>query len=393
MVTLRTNRCSIASNPPQTALLWLVMIAVTLCVSCSRSCSSADASRANRTVPVTVAPVVQKDVPLEVDTFGMAQSKASVTVNAKISQVIQAVHFKEGDRIARGALLFTLDSQPYRVALEKARATLARDRILSAGARVDMGRATRLLEGGMLSQADYDKLKTNADALAETLKADQAAIDAAQIDVDNCRITSPIDGRAGKVLVHAGNLALANNLPLVVINQIKPMAVFFSLPQGELDRIRSYQGKVELGVEVTIPDDPGHPMKGHLTFVDNLVDTSNGTIELGATLPNQDERLWPGRYVRVHLVLTIQRDAVVVPRQAIMTSVLGQSVFVLKKDRTVVQRAVKVERTRGDDTVISAGLEAGELVVTDGQLQLEEGTRVELGSGAAKAGAASGVNP
>jgi len=123
------------------------------------------------------------------------------------------------------------------------------------------------------------------------------------------------------------------------------------------------------------------------------VDTSNGTIELGATLPNQDERLWPGRYVRVHLVLTIQRDAVVVPRQAIMTSVLGQSVFVLKKDRTVVQRAVKVERTRGDDTVISAGLETGELVVTDGQLQLEEGTRVELGSGAAKAGAASGVNP
>lgn len=393
MVTIRTNRCVIANDPPRTVLLWFVMIVVALCASCSKSGSSAEASRAKRTVPVTVALVVQKDVPLEVDTFGMAQSKASVTVNAKVSQVIHAVHFKEGDRIARGALLFTLDSQSYRVVLEKARAALARDRILAAGARVDMGRATQLLEGGMLSQADYDKIKTNADALAETLKADQAAIDAAQIDVDNCRITSPIDGRAGKVLVHAGNLAVANNLPLVVINQIKPMAVFFSLPQAELDRIRSYQGKAELEVEVTIPDDPGHPMKGHLTFVDNLVDTSNGTIELGATLPNQDERLWPGRYVRVHLVLTIQRDAVVVPRQAVMTSVLGQSVFVLKKDRTVVQRAVKVERTRGDDTVISAGLETGELVVTDGQLQLEEGTRVELGSGAAGAGAASGVNP
>ena len=382
-----------ANSRPPALLLGLVAIAVALCASCSRSGSSTDTARANRTVPVTAAPVVEKDVPLEVDTFGMAQSKASVTINAKITQVIKAVHFKEGDRISRGALLFTLDSQPYKVALEKARAALARDRILSAGALVDMGRATQLLAGGMLSQADYDKIKTNADALAETLKADQAVIDAAQIDVDNCRITSPIDGRAGKVLVHAGNLAMANSLPLVVINQIKPMAVFFSLPQAELDRIRSYQGKGALEVEVVIPDDPGHPMKGYLTFVDNLVDTSNGTIELGATIPNQDERLWPGRYVRVHLVLTIQRDAVVVPRQAIVTSTAGQSVFVLKKDHTVVQRTVKVERTRGDDTVISTGLQIGELVVTDGQLQLEEGTRVELSSGEGKAGAATGVNP
>lgn len=367
-------------------MLWPAMIVVALCASCSRSGSSTDQGRGVRTVPVTVAPVVLKDVPLEVDTFGMAQSKASVTIKAKTTQAIQGVHFKEGDRIPRGAPLFTLDSQPSRVKLEQARATLARNRVLSAGAQVDLRRATELLGAGMLSQADYDKIKTNADALAETLKADQAAIDAAQIDVDNCRITSPIEGRAGRILVDAGNLVTANSLPLVVINQIKPMDVFFSLPQAELDRIRAYQRKGELVVEVSIPDDPGPAMRGPLTFIDNLVDTSNGTIELGATLPNQEERLWPGRYVRVHLALTVQRGALVVPRRAIVTSVAGQSAFVLKKDRTVEQRVVKVERTRGDDAVIAAGLQAGELVVTDGQLQLEEGTRVEVSPGEAKAG-------
>jgi len=387
---IRTDRGTFADVRWAAVRSALALLAVTLSMSCSRSDSKDERARGSRSIPVTVAQVVRKDVPLEVNTFGMAQSKASVTIKAKLSQVLQAVHFKEGDLVARGALLFTLDSQPYRVKLEQARATLARNRVLAAGAQLDMRRATELLGAGMLSQADYDKLRTTADALAETLKADQAAIDAAQIDVESCRITSPIDGRAGKILVDPGNLVSASTMPLVVVNQVKPMDVFFSLPQAELDRIRSYQSKAGLEVEVTLPEDPGPPMKGRLTFIDNLVDSSNGTIELGATLPNQDERLWPGRYVRVHLALTVQRDAVVVPRRAIVTSVAGQSVFVLKKDGTVEQRAVKVERTRGDDTVVSAGLQAGELVVTDGQLQLEDGSRVEAN---ANADPAAGAQP
>jgi multidrug efflux system membrane fusion protein len=382
MATNRTNRGPFPAVRSAAVRSALAMLAVTLCLSCSKSESRDERARGIRSIPVTVAPVVRKDVPLEVNTFGMAQSKASVTIKAKLSQVILAVHFKEGDLVARGALLFTLDSQPYRVKLEQARATLGRNSVLAAGAQADLRRATELLGAGMLSQADFDKLRTTADALTETLKADQATIDAAQIDVDNCRITSPIDGRAGKILVDPGNLVSASTMPLVVINQVKPMDVFFSLPQAELDRIRSYQSKAGLEVEVTLPEDPGPAMKGRLTFIDNLVDSSNGTIELGATLPNQDERLWPGRYVRVHLALTVQRDAVVVPRRAIVTSVAGQSAFVLKKDSTVEQRVVKVERTRGDDMVISAGLQAGELVVTDGQLQLENGSRVEANANA-----------
>jgi membrane fusion protein, multidrug efflux system len=385
MAKIRTNQWSGSDCGPLAVLVWLVLTVMMLNASCSKTDPQTDKSSKNLAIPVTVAPVVQKDVPLEVDTFGKAQSKASVTIKAQVTQVIQAVHFNEGHKISRGDLLFTLDSRPYNAALTHARAALARDKILTADAQLEVRRDGELLSKKMFAQEDYDKAKSAADAFVETLKADQAAIDAAQIDVDHCTITSPIDGLAGKVLVHAGNLVTANDVPLVMINQIKPIDVFFSLPQSELDRVRSYQNKADLEVEVTLPDDPDHPMKGPLTFIDNLVDTGNGTIELGATFTNPDECLWPGRYVLVHLVLTVQHDAVVVPQRAIVNSSIGQSVFVVKSDQTVEQRTVQVARTRGGETVIAAGLQPGEHVVTDGQLQLEDGTRVEIKSGGTKA--------
>ncbi len=384
MGKLRASQWPIANGGPSALLVGMGLAIMVLSASCSKS-DSAGKSRKSRPVPVTVALVVQKDVPLEVNTFGRAQSKASVTIKAKVTQVIQSVHFKEGAKISRNDLLFTLDSRPYKVALEQARAALSRDKTLSAGAQLDLRRDTELLDRQMLAPMEYDKAKTTADALVETLKVDQSTIEAAQLNVENCTITSPIEGRAGKILVHAGNLVTANDTSLVVINQIKPMDVFFSLPQAELDRVQSYRSKAQLEVSITIPDDPGHPMKGPLTFLDNLVDTSNGTIELGATLPNQDERLWPGRYVLVHLALAVEHNALVVPHRAIVTSSVGQSVFVVKNDQTVEQRVVKVDRTKGDDTVIAAGLKIGERVVTDGQLQLEDDTQVEINTGESKA--------
>ena len=368
---------------PAPVLRRLAPAALALGLACARGGAPPDPARKARAVPVTVAAAVLQDVPLDVDTFGTAQSKASVTIRSQVAQVIEAVHFQEGDAIARGGLLFTLDSRPARVALEQARATLARDRTLAAGARLDLGRAADLLEHQMLAQADYDRTRTAAEALAETLKVDQGAVAAAQIELDNCRIVSPIAGRAGKVLVHAGNLVPAKDLPLVVINQVKPMDVFFSLPQAELDRVRAFQRKAALEVGVATPDDPGRLSRGRLNFIDNLVDASNGTIQLGATLANQDERFWPGRYVQVHLTLAVQRGALVVPRRALVTGSLGQSVFVVKSDRRVEQRPVRVERTRGEAAVIAGGLKAGEQVVTDGQMQLEDGTPVEVSAAAA----------
>jgi membrane fusion protein, multidrug efflux system len=383
MTRIRPKQWSRADGPPPVVLVCLALTVAMLSASCSKPNPSADKARKSRAVPVTVAPVIQKDVPLELDTFGRAQSKASVTIKAQVAQVIQAVHFQEGQKIARGDLLFTLDSRPYEVALAHARAALARDKVLSDDAQLEVRRDAELLAKKILAQEDYDKAKSAANALAETLKADQAAIDAAQIDVDNCRIASPIEGRAGKVLVHAGNLVTAKDIPLVMINQIKPIDVFFSLPQAQLDRVRAYQSKADLAVEATLPGEPERPEKGSLAFIDNRIDPSNGTIEIGATFPNPDERLWPGRYVLVHLMLTVQRNAIVAPLRAIETGSSGQYVFVVKQGQTAELRTVKMARTVGDDAVIEAGLQAGEQVVTDGQLQLEDGTKVEIGFGAA----------
>jgi len=383
LASIRTPHRSPARPRRAAVLLRPALAALVLGLACSRSGDPAGAARKDRAVPVTVAAAVLKEVPLEVDTFGTAQSKASVTIKSQIAQVIQAVHFQEGDAIARGGLLFTLDGRPSRVALDLARAALARDRTLAAGAQLDLRRAADLLEHRMLAQADFDRTRMAADALAETLKVDQAAVEAAQIDLENCRIVSPIEGRAGKILLHAGNLVTAKDLPLVVINQVKPMDVFFSLPQAELDRVRACQRKGTLEVGVATPEDPGRLSKGALNFIDNLVDASNGTIQMGATLANQDERLWPGRYVQVHLTLAIQHEALVIPRRAVVTGSQGQSVFVVDAGQKVAQRPVRVDRTRGEEAVIGSGLKAGERVVTDGQMQLEDGTRVEVSAAAA----------
>lgn len=383
MAKMRTGR-SPDRYRSMVAPAWLVISVIVLIVSCSKSGPPAEKSRKSRAVPVTVAPVIQKEVPLELDTFGKAQSQATVTIKAKVTQIIQTVHFKPGDKISRGDLLFTLESRPYEVALSRARATLSRDQVLAAHAQLEVRRNKELLDKKMVAQEEYDKSKSAADVLIETLKADQAAIDAAQIDVDNCKITSPIDGRAGKVLVHAGNIATANDLPLVTINQITPIDVFFSLPQSEFDRVRAYQSKAALLVEAVIPGESHPAEKGCLTFLDNRIDTSNGTFEIGATFPNPDERLWPGRYVLVHLMLTRQRDAVVAPLSAIMTGSTGQYAFVVKQDQRVAMRVVTVARTAGDEAIIESGLQTGEKVVTDGQLQLEEGAKVEISSGEIK---------
>ena len=385
MTTMQTMRWGAGDGRRAVVLVGLALALAVLSASCSRPNTSANKSRKSRAVPVTVAPVTQKDVPLELSTFGRARSKASVTIKAQVAQVILTVPFKEGQMVARGDLLFTLDSRPYEVALARARAALARDKVLSDQAQLELRRDGELLAKKMLAQEEYDKAKSGADAVVETLKADQSAIDAAQIDLDNCRITSPIDGRAGRVLVHAGNLVTANDVALVTINQIKPIDIFFSLPQAELDRVRAYQNKAELAVVATIPGEPDQPEKGSLTFIDNRVDDSNGTIEIGATFPNPDERLWPGRYVLVHLVLTVLHDAVVAPVRAVETGSAGQYVFVVKGGQTAELRAVKVARTVGDDAVIETGLQPGEHVVTDGQMQLEDGTTVEIGAGTAKA--------
>jgi len=219
-------------------------------------------------------------------------------------------------------------------------------------------------------------MRTNADALAASARADKAAIDKARIDLSYCSIQSPIDGRTGALLVHPGNLVKDNDAALVVLNQVHPIYVTFSVPEQHLADIKRYQAAVPLRVEAIIPNQEQNPAKGELTFIDNAVDSTTGTIKLKATFANPDNWLWPGQFVNVALTLTTQANAVVAPSQAVETGQAGQYVFVVKPDRTVEYRPVVVASAIGNETVIQKGLAAGETLVTDGQLRQVPGMKV-----------------
>ena len=347
--------------------------------SCSKpSGDPSSTAGKSRPVPVTAAEAVKRSVPLELNTFGTVRAAASVAVRSQVDELLKAVHFEKGQKIARGDLLFSIESKPFETAVQQAQAALARDRAAAANAKLDAERAQELYKKKISAQAESDTAAANAEALAQTVKAEEAALNNAQLQLDHCRIYSPIGGRAGNIMVTAGNLVKANDVPLVVINQISPIDIFFALPQAELDRVRAYMVQGELAVEAILTGDPDHVEKGRLTFIDKTVNTNTGTIQLGASFPNADERLWPGRYVGVRLRLMVQQDAVIVPERAVGTGSNGQYVFVVKADQSVERRSVEVARTYGDDAVIAAGVKPGEQVVTDGQLQLEDGTQVEV---------------
>lgn len=372
--------------------------------SCSKAPATTPAApkggggKGGRAIPVTAAPATKADVPLLLNTFGTVQAQASVAIKPQVSELLKTVHIEKGQKLAAGDLLFTLESRAFEVALQQARANLARDRVQAANARVEADRAARLVEQKMAAQTDADTAIATAAALAETVKADEAAIAALQLDLDHCRIYSPISGRAGNLLVHQGNVVKANDVPLVVINQISPIDVFFAIPQRELDRVRTHMAQGELTVEAALPDAPDRPETGRLNFIDNSAATETGTIQLGAVFANAQERLWPGQYVRVRLFLTVQRDATVVPTRAVQTGNDGRYLFVVKADQTVELRPVIAGRSTVEDTVIEKGVQPGEQVVTNGHLQLTDGATVEVrapGAGAdgkAAAGGRSGAS-
>ncbi len=364
------------------AILATVAISLAVCVLIS-SCSKApdeNSSKAgkSRPVPVTVGVAVKMSVPVELNTFGTVRATASVAVKSQIDELIKEVHFEKGQKIAKGDLLYSLESNSFEIAIKGAQIKLARDNVVLANAKRDAERKEGLFKKMICSEMERDTATSNAEALAQTVKEEEALIENAKIQLDHCHIYSPIDGRAGNVMVTAGNLVKSNDVTLVVINQISPIDIFFAIPQAELDNVRARMAQGELVVEAILPGDPENPEKGRLTFIDNSVNTTTGTIQLGASFPNTNERLWPGRYVGVRLLLTVQEDAIVVPGRAVGTSSDGLYIFVVKADQSVERRNVQVARTYGDDSVIASGIKPGDQVVTDGQLQLEDGTSVEI---------------
>jgi len=343
------------------------------------ACSKKTALPPKPPVPVSAATVIQKTVPVQIRVIGNGEAYSTVSVKSQIGGILTRVHFREGQDVKTGDLLFTIDPRPYEAALKQAEANLAKDTAQLENAREEVRRYAELVKKGYVAQEQYDQIRTNAATFEETVNADRAVVENARLQLKYCYIYSPLTGRTGNLFANEGNLIKANaDNPMVVVNQIQPIYVTFSVAEQYLSDIKKYMAKGKVLVNAFITKGEENPEEGILTFVDNTVDVATGTIKLKATFANKKNRLWPGQFLDIVMVLTTQPNAVVVPSQAIQMGQKGQYIFVIKKDLTVEDRPVTVGRALNSETVIEKGLQVGEQVVTDGQLRLIPGATVQI---------------
>lgn len=327
-------------------------------------------------VPVSVARVEKRAVPFELVSTGTVEPIRSVDVQPQVSGTILRVHFAEGDEVAAGQVLFEIDPRPYRAALQQAEGALLRDLTQAESAAREAARYRLLASTNTVTQEDYEQRQAAADAAAAAVRSDSAAASLARLNLEYATVRAPINGRTGRLLLHEGNLVRAGADPLVSIVQMRPILVRFSVPALNLPALRRRAGQ-ELKAIATPSRDSASAVEGVLSFVDNQVDTTTGSVLLKARFSNRDGALWPGEYVEVTLILGVQNDAVVVPSQAIMQGQQGTYVFVVNDDGTATTQPVTVERTMDSLTVL-AGVPAGALVVTDGQLRLTPNAKVDI---------------
>jgi membrane fusion protein, multidrug efflux system len=359
-------------------------------------------------VPVVTGHSVSKPMPVTIPAVGTAEPLVTVQVRAQVTGQLSRVHFREGQDVSKGDTLISLDSRPFEAALRQAEAVLARDTAQSKNAQAQQTRYKELFDRGLIPRDQYETQSATASALEATLAADLSQVENARLSLQYATIKAPISGRTGALAVHEGDLIRANDTaPLVVINQVAPIYVSFSVPGRYLPQIRQNQARQPLRIEAANKSGeapgappgvlgapapapvqaPGRdPVSGSLreggvvTFIDNTVDPTTGTIKLKGTFANADHALWPGLFVQVTLVLSTDPKAIVVPAAAVQASQAGQYVFVVKPDRTVELRNVTIERQQGEEMVIAQGLAAGEEIVTDGHLRLTPGARVVTGT-------------
>ena len=358
--------------------LVLSAAALVFFAGCNRDAASAGAGSAPA-VPVQVAIAMQQDVPRRVEAIGTVQALRTVNVKSQVDGIIAEVHFKEGDELKAGDPLVTLDRRPFENAVLQARAALANARAQNAQAVADAERSSHLDQQSAISKEAYAQYLTKAESAKAEVQAREAALANAELQLGYTEICAPIAGRTGQRLLHEGALVKANDnsFTLVTINQLAPVAVVYSVPERSLDEIRASlaAGRVTVGVtDRTTGITHGN---GQLVFVDNTIDPTTGMITLKAVFPNDDQALWPGRFVYVVTQTGLDPGAIVVPSTAVQNSQTGSTVYVLKPDQTVELRVVKVARTTGDSTLLASGVKAGETVVTDGQLRLLPGMKAE----------------
>ena len=343
-------------------------------------CSRGRAGGPSR-VPVTIARAEQRAVPYEITATGTVEPRQTVSVQSQVTGVLTDVGFREGDDVETGQVLFRIDPRPFQAALEQAQAILARDVAQAKNAQLEADRYGELVKQDYVTKQDYDEKRATADALVATVRADSAAVANADLNRGWATVRAPISGRTGRLLVRPGNLVRANTDPLVVINQIHPILVRFAVPQQNLAEIQRYR-RNRLPVLVSPSKQDTAFNSGVLTFVDNSVDTTTGTVLLKAEFANGQNALWPGEFVNVRLQLYVEEKAIVVPSQAVMTGQQGTYLFVVNQDGTAQAHPVTVERTSGTYTVLSQGVQSGDQVVTDGQLRIVSGAPVEVKSAA-----------
>jgi multidrug efflux system membrane fusion protein len=326
---------------------------------------------------VVTAAASRKDVPVLLKAIGTVEASESVTIRTQISGELVKVAFREGQDVQKGALLFQLDPRVYQAAIRKAEATLARDRVVLANAGRDFERYSQLVKDGIVTQEQAEGYRTRAESAAADVAADQAALDNAREQLGYCTITAPITGRLGVLAVDRGNVVKANDTVLVTINKLTPIHVSFSVPEKELTGLKQHLAAGKVGVEAEIPGSTIRE-KGIVSFYDNTVDPTTGTIRLKADFDNARRQLWPGQFATLSITLAVKEQAVVVPSQAIQTAQKGQFVLVVKQDSTAEIRTVATGPAAQGMTVIQNGLQPGEQVVIDGQMRVVPGGKVEV---------------
>ncbi|MEK6336209.1 MAG: efflux RND transporter periplasmic adaptor subunit [Acidobacteriota bacterium] len=392
-------------------LIFLAGLSAVLTAGCANKAAQ---NFARPPAPVSVTVAIAQDVPTYLDAIGKTVAREVVSVQPQVSGRITQIHFTDGANVRKGDLLFTIDTRPFEAKLRQAQANLAKDAAAKKQAEANLAkeiaqakwgetqvkRYRTLVESGVVPREQYEELRANLDALNanvgaaraavgsanEVMKSDQAAIESARVDLSYCYIRSPIDGRAGQRLVDIGNVvnpggsnsggASGNTNALLVIERLDPIYADFTISQDHLAEVQVQMRAGTLRTEVHLPDNPENYVTGQLTFLDNAVQNETGTVNLRATIPNDGHRFWPGRFVNVRLVLSTIHQAVLIPAAAPQMSAKGSFVYVVKADSTAEQRPVTLGQRQGDLVVVVTGVQAGEQVVTNGQIGVSPGGKV-----------------
>ena len=355
--------------------LSLVSLSVLVLGGCERQ---APGSFERPPAPVMVSTAVTQEVPIYLDEIGKFVAREVVSIQPQVSERITQIHFTNGADVKTEQLLFTIDPRPYQAQVNVAEANLGEAKAALELAKINFDRVASVTDQRAVSRQDYDAKKNAVEVAEAQVKQNQAALESARLNLDYCTIRAPINGRAGQRLVDLGNVVTANNGSLLVIQRLDPIYADFTITEKDLSAVQGNMALGTLSVQVRLPDEPDKPRDGKLTFLDNSVQEGTGTVKLRATIINNDRRFWPGRFANIRLILDTRQNAVLVPAEAPQTSAKGPFVYVVKQDSTAELRPVTVGQRHGALVVIDKGLNAGERVVTTGQLGVTPDGKVNI---------------